>query len=115
MPPADLSRIYFGYLLLIVQLFIKLKGKIGQRLTSRAPGYARSFSCGRGAADGGQLGQAAGLSPGRLLRRSKRESPGVGDAEAQRPLGDGIIFCHALRDGPSPPLQRVLLRELRGP
>jgi hypothetical protein len=26
MPPADLSRIYFGYLLLIVQLFIKLKG-----------------------------------------------------------------------------------------
>ena len=27
----------------------------------------------------------------------------------------GIIFCRALRDGPSPPLQRVLCRELRGP
>jgi hypothetical protein len=39
----------------------------------------------------------------------------MGDAEAQKPLGDGIIFCRALRDGPSPPLQRVLLRELRGP
>ena len=27
----------------------------------------------------------------------------------------GIIFCRALRDGPSPPLQRVPGRELRGP
>jgi hypothetical protein len=26
MPPADLSCIHFGYLLLIVQLFLKLKG-----------------------------------------------------------------------------------------
>ena len=27
----------------------------------------------------------------------------------------GIIFCRALRDGPSPPLQRVPCCELRGP
>jgi hypothetical protein len=37
------------------------------------------------------------------------------DGMSSNRLPLGITFFRALRDGPSPPLQRVLCRELRGP
>ena len=89
MPPADLSRIYFGYLLLIVQLFIKLKGKIGQRLTSRAPGYARSFSRGRGVAASGEFRQAAGPVAADLKGRAGRLVRGRQSAHQRRSAAAG--------------------------